>query len=645
MKPQIILNDYKLFNKIGKGSFGEVYLTQKGNDPNFLATKRMELKQLNDNIKKYLNNELAIMKELNHPNVIRLVNIMNSTNHYYVIMEFCNGGSLSHCLKKYGRPFSLEIIQYFMRQILEGLKYIHSHRIIHRDLKLDNILINFKNEKDRKEFNLLNSEVKIIDFGLSTKLGPDSLAATAAGSPINMDPLILKKYDKAGGFAKLQRYNEKADIWSLGTICYEMLTGDPLYKANSLEELIAKSKKGNYSLPITNNLTNEMISFLNAMLQHDYKNRYSAEELLKHDFIVKDVKDFTQPDLNLIASKINGFNIEVNPINNTTMWNVFNKKDKEQNKDWEIYINGLLTEYKAAKYYFQENNSKDMEKTADNYYQKIKKIKTQFDLGNNKHLINLPKPITPEFIYGCSKEERNNKYNEIISKYSNDKTQLETKINSYDKNTIESNKELKIEYEKDLAQLEQYNKILKEFETNFNNIWTPAPEYVKKSKKFQVEKNYNSNLLILQVKKVDNNQENINLIFTLKTNTAIIFTKEVKLNKDNNFNDKWNWKISFAEWLNLENYYLKIENNNVDNSQKKIKTKISLSKLKSGKGITFNSTISEAQQKIINITINPMLLEGKKYIGNEMKELVDIHFLKPFEGKSPDTEKTPTLNN
>ena len=337
MKPQIILNDYKLFNKIGKGSFGEVYLTQKGNDPNFLATKRMELKQLNDNIKKYLNNELEIMKELNHPNVIRLVNIMNSTNHYYVIMEFCNGGSLSHCLKKYGRPFSLEIIQYFMRQILEGLKYIHSHRIIHRDLKLDNILINFKNEKDRKEFNLLNSEVKIIDFGLSTKLGPDSLAATAAGSPINMDPLILKKYDKAGGFAKLQRYNEKADIWSLGTICYEMLTGDPLYKANSLEELIAKSKKGNYSLPITNNLTNEMISFLNAMLQHDYKNRYSAEELLKHDFIVKDAKDFTQPDLNLIASKINGFNIEVNPINNTTMWNVFNKKDKEQNKDWEIY--------------------------------------------------------------------------------------------------------------------------------------------------------------------------------------------------------------------------------------------------------------------------------------------------------------------
>ena len=252
---------YKLFKLLGSGSFGEVYLTEKEGFPELFATKVINLnKNTSKKLLKYLNYELSIMKELNnHPNIIRFYDTFNSPHHCYVVMEYCNGGSLSDCLKKYGKPFPQEIIQYFMRQIVNGLKYIHSKRIIHRDIKMDNILIKYKNKEDLQNFRLLKSEIKIIDFGLATKLGPDGYAYTFIGSPINMDPHILEGYNEDGKFEKLQKYNEKADIWSLGTICYQMLTGDTVFKVDNFQELIHAARAGIYHIPV------ELIYFMNIL--------------------------------------------------------------------------------------------------------------------------------------------------------------------------------------------------------------------------------------------------------------------------------------------------------------------------------------------------------------------------------------------
>ena len=634
----IVLGDYKLFKAIGKGSFGEVFLTQKGDDPTKLATKCIDLKKINDNIMKYLKNEIEIMKDLNHPNTIHLEKVMQSQHHYFVIMEFCNGGTLSECLCKNGRAFNQEIIQYFMRQIVEGLKYIHSKNIIHRDIKLDNVLINFKNKEDQKNFNLLAAEVKIIDFGLATKLGPDRLAITALGSPINMDPIILKKYDKAGGFAKLQKYNEKADIWSLGTICYEMLTGENLFKANNIQELIAKSERGEYIIPITNDLSNEIVSFINAMLQYDSMKRYSAEELSRHDFLVKNVKDFTKFNLTSISHRVNGHTITLSTKENTTIWNLFNKKDKTKINEWEKYINGLLAEYKAAIGYLIENDLINQSKTIKELYTKISNIKTQYDLGNMKYLKDLPRPITPECIYGCTIAERNKKYNEILLKLRNDKTQLEAKINSFDKNSYKTSNDILLDYHKNISELQRLDNNIKEIENNYNNIWAPPPELIKEPKTIQKEKDYHSNLLKIYVKKVDNLMENLDLIFTIKNNESILFNRQIKLNLENNFNYKCSCKIKFSDWANIENYYLKIENG--INSLNNQKVKISLGKIKGGKGITFNSAIPGIQNQIINVTLNPLLFEGKKYLVNEVQ---DIKILKAFQGKSTATAKIPNI--
>ena len=569
------IGEYTLFKALGKGSFGEVYLTQKNNCQEILATKILDKKRTDrPSVKKYFDNEISIMKELKHPNIVRFYDMITSNSHYYVIMEYCNGGSLTGCLKNYkklyNRPFSQETVQYLMRQIVEGMKFIHSRKIIHRDIKLDNILVSFPKEIDKNNLNMMACQIKIIDFGLATRLGPQDLTYTALGSPINMDPLILKKFNKAGGYEKLQGYNEKADIWSLGTVCYELLTGEAMFKVKDIKDLMKKVENGNYTIPININLSKEAVSFLNAMLQYDFDKRLSADELANHDFLVKNVKDFSKVDLDQISNKIDNKGININVKQNETIWNIFNnenqykeihpnfnqnrqnyhhnqnqqhyhnhkspfiikkkvedqnfvisnniyefennnnkknesqenfnynkiltggndpsnnilkipininnhfenyhritegyisqnrniekrkefvkkkgsgerlniskiynKKDSEksenekQKEELKKYINGLLQEYRSSREYFKVNELKNQEEDANQKYQQIKAVKKQIEQGNSINSNSLPKPINPEYIYGCPTVKRDSKFKEIITKYTNDKNSLEFKI-------------------------------------------------------------------------------------------------------------------------------------------------------------------------------------------------------------------------
>jgi serine/threonine-protein kinase ULK/ATG1 len=137
-------------------------------------------------------------------------------------------------MKQNKKPFTQEIAQSIIRQLVSGLQYLHNNKILHRDLKLDNVLINFEKEEDKNAFNLLKCNVKIIDFGFARYLENNTLAQSVLGSPINMDPQILAKMRKIDNNQSFG-YDEKADIWSLGTICYEILIGSPPFYANNYE--------------------------------------------------------------------------------------------------------------------------------------------------------------------------------------------------------------------------------------------------------------------------------------------------------------------------------------------------------------------------------------------------------------------------
>ena len=169
------VDNLKLTKSLGKGAFGEVFLTQIDGKNGFFATKRLD-RSYTDKEENYkrLANEISVMQKIRHPNIVGLIDLKKTKSHCYLVMEFCNGGDLTGCLRKYmeahRKPFSEEIVQYLMRQIVSGLDALHSRNILHRDLKLDNILICFNSDNDKKSLNMLRANAKITDFGFATYL-------------------------------------------------------------------------------------------------------------------------------------------------------------------------------------------------------------------------------------------------------------------------------------------------------------------------------------------------------------------------------------------------------------------------------------------------------------------------------------------
>ena len=312
---------------LGEGSFGKVFLTTIEGDNDLYATKiydREEIEKVPD-LERYMRSEIIILNELSHPNIIKLRDAKKTKKHFYFIMEYCNGGNLKIVLEKYQKkfekPFSEEIIQYLMRQIMSAFNYIHGKSIIHRDIKLENILLKFGNEEDKENLNILKAEVKIIDFGFACKLSDQNvLKESVLGDPMNMSYLIREKLNNNGRIKRL-RYDIKDDIWSLGSICYEMLIGKSILDSEDMDELVEKIEKGLYNVPT--NLSKEVISFINCMLQYDPESRLTCDQLINHQFLTTDVNYLHKIALKKVSNKII-------PKKNNTIWSIFNEVDENK---------------------------------------------------------------------------------------------------------------------------------------------------------------------------------------------------------------------------------------------------------------------------------------------------------------------------
>lgn len=296
------VEDLTLIRQIGEGSFGEVYLTQREKSQTLLASKKIKKTYVyENNLQKYLKNELSILKKVKHPNIIKFIETKETNNHIYIVFEHCNGGTLTNYMLNfkslYNSPLPEDIVQPLFKQMTEGLLYLHKKKILHRDLKPDNILLNFPIEGLKSNrMNPEEAEVKIIDFGFARYLKEDDLATSTLGSPLQMDPRILKKMKKIEGF-KFCGYKEDIDIWSLGCILYEMLIGFPPFNAQTYEELINKLGHGYYNIPTKLKLSKQAISLINGMLQQDPNARLNILEVSEHDFLTKKTSEFDYLDL------------------------------------------------------------------------------------------------------------------------------------------------------------------------------------------------------------------------------------------------------------------------------------------------------------------------------------------------------------
>ena len=353
------IDEYIFIELLGKGGFGEVYLSINEFNPKFYSIKKIDRKIADSPYyQKFLNDEIKILKEINHINIIHYVTTRITKNNVYIITDYYNGGTLSNCLEKYktrfGKAFSEEIVQYLMRQIVEAIKYLHGKRIVHRDIKLDNILINFENVIDMINLNMLKAQIKLIDFGFAIHLNDSNKLYSILGTKPNMDPIIVKKFflhSKNNINALSIPYNEKIDIFSLGTVCYEMLVGRTLFNAENFDELMEKVENGNFHVPT--NLSKEVVSFLNEMLQYDYRIRLSADELSKHPFLTKSVKDFQHMNLAEISHKVDYEGLLVNIKKHLSILSIPNPIQEQNNNLQNPWPNNIVN--KTANDYINNN--------------------------------------------------------------------------------------------------------------------------------------------------------------------------------------------------------------------------------------------------------------------------------------------------
>lgn len=247
-----LLGDYLLRKVIGKGRFGMVYLTKNIKTGKIYAAKQIKKSELNRNphLKRLLITEVAIMNEIRHPNILHLYDFLESKRNYYLIVNYCNKGSLEDYLKNTNRKcFKEEEAIGFLKQIASAFIELRKHKILHRDLKLDNIFFH-------------NDRIVVGDFGFA-KMGQE-FAESKLGSPITM------AYELLIASASSCIYNSKADLWSIGVIYYQMLFGITPFYGFTMAELVKDiESKANGNLKFPGLVSIESRELLNKILVTD----------------------------------------------------------------------------------------------------------------------------------------------------------------------------------------------------------------------------------------------------------------------------------------------------------------------------------------------------------------------------------------
>ena len=257
---------------LGNGSFGSVYEAQNTIFQNSVAMKIIDRSD-DDSDEKEILNEINILKKLSHPNIVKIFEFYITRGHYYLVTEFCKDGEFFNYIKQKFTENQLAVLFY---QVFSGLWYLHDNKILHRDIKLENIMISGK-EKDKATDEEL-FWIKIIDFGTAKIFDKNKKEKDVVGSSYYIAPEVLKK-----------NYNEKCDTWSVGVILYMTLVGKAPFDGKDDEEIIYKIGHDNYNNKEPKLLahSDEVRDLLSKLLDKDIKKRLSAKEALQHPWFTK----------------------------------------------------------------------------------------------------------------------------------------------------------------------------------------------------------------------------------------------------------------------------------------------------------------------------------------------------------------------
>ncbi|XP_078592166.1 MAP/microtubule affinity-regulating kinase 3-like isoform X13 [Branchiostoma floridae x Branchiostoma japonicum] len=221
------IGKYRLLKTIGKGNFAKVKLARHVPTGKEVAIKIIDKTQLNPSSLQKLFREVRIMKMLNHPNIVKLFEVIETEKTLYLVMEYASGGEVFDYLVAHGRMKEKEARAKF-RQIVSAVQYCHQKRVVHRDLKAENLLLD------------ADMNIKIADFGFSNEFTPGNKLDTFCGSPPYAAPELFqgKKYD-----------GPEVDVWSLGVILYTLVSGSLPFDGQNLKELRERVLRGKYRIP------------------------------------------------------------------------------------------------------------------------------------------------------------------------------------------------------------------------------------------------------------------------------------------------------------------------------------------------------------------------------------------------------------
>ena len=265
-----LLDIYEVKQKLGNGKFGLVKLGINKQTNQKVAIKIMSKKQMNTSDLELVRTEIEILKICQHPNIIKLYDIFENENYYYIIMEYCSGGDLFSFLERHQFKLKEELASKIMHKICAAIYYIHSYGICHRDLKPENILMTSKNE---------NSDIRLLDFGLSKIIGPNETCNEPYGTLTYCAPEILLD----------NPYTKQVDLWSLGVMTYLMLTGKLPFHDRIDREIAKKAAftEPDYSDKLWNGISDDAINFVKGLLKKKGDERMNIKEALQHNWIKK----------------------------------------------------------------------------------------------------------------------------------------------------------------------------------------------------------------------------------------------------------------------------------------------------------------------------------------------------------------------
>ena len=594
MSGSYTLENYSFLKTIGEGTFGKVKLSLHKLTQEQVAIKILEKnKIINQKDLERIEKEIKYMKMLNHPNIVKIYEIIEDENNYYISMEYVPGGELFNYIVKNKRLTENES-SFFYSQIIHIIKEIHKHKICHRDLKPENLLLT------------QHKTIKITDFGLSNEY--EDFLMTPCGSPCYASPEVLKgkKYSGLG-----------IDLWASGIILYSMLCGYLPFDDKNNDELFKKILKCKIEFPKNNNIiiSENAKDLIRKILQPEPSKRITLEEILEHPFLAygnKKYKEKIRMDINKQDKLI------IDYMTNTL--GISNEKDIRKNINDNRH-NNITTIFYLLKKKYNEGRF-DYTKLVDNNDIKNKKLNK---LNSNKINRRLKTELDNENTINNIIKKKIIKNNNIIIINNNNLLNQQKKLNCFFDPLLGNSSDIK----------ENYEKIIKKIDTSVSieksKRQDKSPEYIK------INDDNNST--------INNKKIREKRIFYKKYVNTSISNGDISLDKKNNsiYSHHKNGfgSLNLKTLTNFQNYTLNKIKNKTNFNQAKTKNSVLIDSFNVLKN--HSNMNNKFYKKVrINSNLNNSILH--KYFPEERISTRHVNIEKYID-ETKKYEKTKTLEN